>query len=206
MRLTADLVTRIGAVITILVAVYGAYQKGKSDESERAIDDRRTRVEESRERVERYKFALATLTGLRGKDSTDRGISLAIARLALTDSEAGDLFRGLAASPDSSLSQLGHAGASQQEVLSLRDTATAARLERQGYEQIAKGEFADAAASFEGAERAFPTYHQAYELGRFLRRTRGLPSDSIRARVLRDYSRYARPAERGALSGQTVQP
>jgi predicted negative regulator of RcsB-dependent stress response len=198
----SGMLSSIGAVVTLVLTVWNAHTKNQIDEASRQIEDRRTRVEESKERVERYKFVLSTLDHIATRDSTDRLVALSIARLALDPTEAADLFDRLAVSHDSSLRQLGRQGAAQEQAAAQRNPTEAARLERAGYSALINGDVRAAADSFARADQLYPTYHQVFELSRYLRRQAKLPAPPlsvIATQVLDSLSKYATEDERRGL-------
>ncbi|MEK7727543.1 MAG: hypothetical protein AAB354_03975, partial [candidate division KSB1 bacterium] len=68
-------------------------------------------VEESKERVERYKWVLSLLPGLTEKqDEAKRNFTVALVRLALTQEEAEQLFAGLQVSANQELQAVGQSG------------------------------------------------------------------------------------------------
>lgn len=192
----------IGAAITLVLTLWNTHTKNQIDATSQQIEDRRTRVEESKERVERYKFVLTTLDHIATRDSTDRLVALSIARLALDPTEAADLFDRLVVSQDSSLRQLGRQGAAQEQAAAQRSPTAAARLERAGYQALVGGNVRAAADSFSLADQLYPTYHQTYELSRYLRRQSQVPKPQlslITAHVLDSLSRYATADEKRSL-------
>jgi hypothetical protein len=81
----------------------------------------------------------------------------------------------------------------QQELASIRsdttikkvDFSAASQLERQGFEQLLSRDFLDARQSFEAAERAYPEFHQVYEIAQLLRREQSrLGNPEVQRRVL----------------------
>lgn len=66
------------------------------------------------------------------------------------------------------------------------DFSLASEREREGFKALLDGDVERSIAAFEAAERAFPTFHQVYEIGRLLRRHR---SEFDNTRVRRDVLR-----------------
>jgi hypothetical protein len=67
------------------------------------------------------------------------------------------------------------------------------QLERQGFEQLLSRDFLEAQQSFEAAERAYPKFHQVYEIAQLLRREQsrlGEPEvqKQVLTRIISDYS------------------
>ena len=95
----------------------------------------------------------------------------------------------------------------KQELASIRSDATikkvdfgaASQLERQGFEQLLSRDFKDARMSFEAAERAYPEFHQVYEIAQLLRRENYRLSEPVvqkrvLTRIISDYS-WKAPAD-----------
>jgi hypothetical protein len=107
----------IGSLITILLTVWNTHTKSQIDQREEELKaleiqlkERATGVEESKERVDRYKWVLSLFPVLSGKNENERNFTLKIARLALTKDEAEQLFTGLQASSDTALRSIGQNG------------------------------------------------------------------------------------------------
>lgn len=107
----------IGSLITITLTIWNTHTKSEIDkreanlqELEISLKERTTGVEESRERVERYKWVLSVLPALSEPDETKKNFTLGLVRLALTKVEAEQLFAGLQTSPDKELQSLGQSG------------------------------------------------------------------------------------------------
>ena len=86
----------------------------------------------------------------------------------------------------------------QQQLASIRSDskpnyAAAVKLERQGFERLLERDFSGARRAFEAVERAYPSFHQAYEIARLLRLEQSqLERPEVQIRVLEkivnDYS------------------
>lgn len=107
----------IGSVITILLTVWNAYTKNLIDERERNLSDlemklkeRATGLDESRERVDRYKWVLSLFPSLDDTNERRRNFTISLMRLALTKDEAQQLFAGLQTSTDKTLQSVGQSG------------------------------------------------------------------------------------------------
>lgn len=103
-----------GSFVTIILTVWNTHTKTQIDKREedlKALEiklmERTTGIEESKERVDRYKWVLSLFPSLNGIDEKERNFTLNLARLALTKEEAEQLFAGLQASSDTALRSLG---------------------------------------------------------------------------------------------------
>jgi hypothetical protein len=74
------------------------------------LQQRSTGIEESKERVERYKWVLTLLPSLTDKDESKKNFTVALVRLALTNSEAEQLFSGLQLSANQDVRQAAQEG------------------------------------------------------------------------------------------------
>jgi hypothetical protein len=77
---------------------------------ELTLKERSTGVEESKERVERYKWVISLFPNLNGNDNKEKTFTVNLIRLALTKDEAQQLFSGLQSSADTTLQSLGQKG------------------------------------------------------------------------------------------------
>jgi len=107
----------LGSVITILLTAWNTQTKNAIDKRgeelkvlEVKLKERSTGIEESKERVERYKWVLSLLPSLTEKDETKRNFTLSLVRMALTKDEAEQLFAGLQQSPNQELKQVAQQG------------------------------------------------------------------------------------------------
>jgi hypothetical protein len=107
----------IGSLITIVLTIWNTHTKSQIDKREAELKnlemnlkERATGIEESKERVDRYKWVLSLFPALDGKDAKQKNFTLNIARLALTKDEAEQLFAGLQSSSDTALQSIGQAG------------------------------------------------------------------------------------------------
>jgi len=100
----------VTSVITVALTVYTAYNKSKIDLLEDKLKERTTTIEESREKVERYKWVFSLYNDLTDTDARKSKFTGALITLALTDSESTKLFSGLQASSDKVLQNLGKNG------------------------------------------------------------------------------------------------
>jgi hypothetical protein len=104
-------------VITIVLTLWNAHTKSQIDQREEdlkalevRLKERSTGIEESKERVERYKWVWSLLPSLTEKDSTKRNFTVSLVRLALTKDEAEQLFAGLQLSASPELRQAAQQG------------------------------------------------------------------------------------------------
>jgi len=118
----------IGSIVTILLTIWNAHTKSLIDEKEQylkalevSLKERVTKIEESKERVDRYKWVLSLFPALNDEDEKKRNFTLSLTRLALTEDEAAKLFANLQASPSKELQLVGQNGyaAIQNEVIAL---------------------------------------------------------------------------------------
>lgn len=107
----------IGTVTTLVLTVWNANTKMEIDRREAELKsleimlkERSTGVEESKERVERYKWVFSLFPNLNGDDPQEKNFAINLIRLALTQKEAQQLFSGLQASSDTTLQSLGENG------------------------------------------------------------------------------------------------
>lgn len=107
----------IGSVITITLTIWNTHTKSEIDKREESLKElevklkeRTTGLEESRERVDRYKWVLSLFNDLNEKDEKKKNFTIGLVRLALTPGEAEQLFAGLQTSSDKELQSLGQSG------------------------------------------------------------------------------------------------
>ncbi|MCX6306992.1 MAG: hypothetical protein NT040_18670 [Bacteroidetes bacterium] len=106
-----------GSVLTICLTAWNANTKMHIDEREAELKslelklkERSAGVEESKERVERYKWVISLFPNLNGSDNKEKNFTINLIRLALTEDEAKQLFTGLQASSDTTMQSLGQKG------------------------------------------------------------------------------------------------
>ncbi len=107
----------LGSIITLSLTVWNTHTKTQIDKREEdlkaleiTLKERSTGVEESKERVERYKWVLSLFPTLNSSDEKEIKFTLNLIRLALTKEEAEQLFTGLQTSSDTTLQSLGQNG------------------------------------------------------------------------------------------------
>jgi hypothetical protein len=107
----------IGSLITITLTVWNTHTKSEIDKREEGLKElevrlkeRTTGLEESREKVDRYKWVLSLFNDLNEKDEKKKNFTIGLVRLALTPGEAEQLFAGLQTSSDKELQSLGQSG------------------------------------------------------------------------------------------------
>lgn len=103
-----------GSLVTVVLTGWNAYTKTQIDQREAALKslelslkERSAGLEESRERVERYKWVLGLFPDLVNTDERKRNFTVNLIRLALTKDEAAQMFTGLQASSDTGLRSIG---------------------------------------------------------------------------------------------------
>jgi len=107
----------LGSLVTISLTIWNTRiqaEIGKREESlkelELRLKERTTGLEESRERVDRYKWVLGLFPDLNEGEEKKKNFTISLIRLALTKDEAEQLFAGLQTSSDKSLQSLGQSG------------------------------------------------------------------------------------------------
>jgi hypothetical protein len=107
----------IGTVVTLVLTIWNANTKMKIDQREEnlkslevELKERSTNVEESKERVDRYKWVFSLYPNLNVKDDKEKNFTINLIRLALTKEEAQQLFTGFQSSSDTTLQSLGNKG------------------------------------------------------------------------------------------------
>lgn len=193
----------VSTVITIGLTIFNTYTKTqidiadqslkqKSQEIEAKIKEQTANIEESKEKTSRYTFVKSLFPDLIGNDSKKQAITINLIRLTLTESEAERLFTGFQNSSDRQLKKAGNEGLA---VIKNEKSAVqiATEKEREGFMHLHDGRFDDALSSFEAAEKAFPTYHNVYEIASLLRKERNNFSNleaqkKILRRIIDEYS------------------
>jgi hypothetical protein len=102
----------ITSIITVALTIYTAYNKAKIDSLEDKLKERSATVEESREKVDRYKWVFSLYNDLTDTDKRRSKFAGSLITLALTDTESKKLFSGLQTSSDKVLQNLGKNGLS----------------------------------------------------------------------------------------------
>ncbi len=92
------LMTPLLTIATICLGWLANRTEARLKEAELRLKERASVVEESRERVERYKWVFSLLPSLSDQDPARRQFTVALARLALSPDEASQLFAALEAS------------------------------------------------------------------------------------------------------------
>ena len=108
----------IGSVITLGLTIWNTHTKSEIDRREEdlkgleiKLKERVTGVEESKERVDRYKWVLSLFPTLTGRENEkEKNFTINLIRLALTKEEAEQLFTGLQASSDTTWQSVGQTG------------------------------------------------------------------------------------------------
>jgi hypothetical protein len=107
----------LGSLVTISLTIWNTRiqaEIGRREESlkelELRLKERTTGLEESRERVDRYKWVLSLFPDLNETDQKKKNFTISLIRLALTKEEAEQLFAGLQTSSDKALQSLGQSG------------------------------------------------------------------------------------------------
>jgi hypothetical protein len=107
----------ISAIVTISLTIWNAHTKSQIDqreadlkELEAALRARTINIEESKERVDRYKWVLSLFPDLNEADKKKNNFTISLLRLALTRDEAEQLFSSLQTSSDKELQSVGQRG------------------------------------------------------------------------------------------------
>jgi hypothetical protein len=103
-------IATLGSLLTIALTIWNARTKNDIDQLEVQLRTRTAAMEESKEKVERYKWVLSLLPSLTEKDEVKREFTRALVRLSLTKEEAGQLFSGLQLSSNHELREVGLKG------------------------------------------------------------------------------------------------
>jgi hypothetical protein len=193
----------VSSVITIVLTILNTYTKLQIDaadqrlkeraqEIEAKFKERTTNIEESKEKTSRYTFVKTLFQDLESNDSKKQALTINLIRLTLTEDEAERLFTGFTNSQNQTLQKVGNAGIAviQKEKSSAQ---LSAEKEREGFSYLRDGKFDNALTSFETAERAFPIYHNVYEIASLLRKEKTNFSSpeirkSILIRIINEYS------------------
>lgn len=110
MRRATGWVGIFGSIVTIALTVWNAHTKSQIDDVEIKLRARLAEIEESKERVDRYKWILSLFPELTDKDPIKRGFTVSLTMLALTESEATRLFASLQTSSIPELQLAGRSG------------------------------------------------------------------------------------------------
>jgi hypothetical protein len=112
-----------GSLLTVVLTAWNAYTKTQIDQREASLRDLELRlkersagIEESRERVDRYKWVLGLFPDLTATDERRRNFTVSLIRLALTPDEATQMFTGLQTSSDTALRSLGQSAITAIEI------------------------------------------------------------------------------------------
>jgi hypothetical protein len=100
----------ITSVITIILTIYTTSNKVRLDQLETDFKDRSTKIEESKERVERYKWVYSLYSDLNNTDKRKKNFTVGLITLALNDAESKKLFSALQTSNDTLLQSVGQSG------------------------------------------------------------------------------------------------
>jgi len=107
----------LGSLVTVGLTIWNTHTKTLIDKREEdlktlevRLKERSTGVEESKERVDRYKWVLSLFPTLNSKDKNEKNFTISLIRLALTKDEAEQLFTGLQTSTDTTLQSVGQSG------------------------------------------------------------------------------------------------
>jgi len=113
----------ITSIITIILTIYTTSNKVRLDQLETDFKDRSTKVEESKERVERYKWVYSLYNDLNDVDKRKKNFTVGLITLALTDAESKKLFSALQTSGDTLLQSVGQSGLKALKAIGNEDIA-----------------------------------------------------------------------------------
>jgi len=113
----------VTSVITIVLTIYTTSNKVRLDQLETDFKDRSTKVEESKERVERYKWVYSLYNDLNDVDKRKKNFTVGLITLALTDAESKKLFSALQTSGDTVLQSVGQSGLKALKAIGNEDIA-----------------------------------------------------------------------------------
>jgi tetratricopeptide (TPR) repeat protein len=182
----------VSSAVTVVLTIYNAQLNQKIQETELQLKqvetDLKRRAQDLdvlKEKTSRYQFVNQLLPDLLKKDKAQVTLTTNLITLALTDEEARKLFDGLQASREKDVQEVGRLGSAS--LASQRDTLRSAQAhEAAAFEALVRGDYKTALSEFEEAERVYPTFHQAYEIARLLRRNLSSISEpAIRKSVLK---------------------
>jgi hypothetical protein len=100
----------LGSLVTITLTVWNAHTKNEIDAIDIRLKERTTSLEESRARIEVYKWVQTLLPNLDDKDPTRKILTVNMVNLALSKDDAKKLFAGLQASDNADLRLAGQNG------------------------------------------------------------------------------------------------
>lgn len=100
----------ITSVVTIILTVYTTSNKVRLDRLENDFKERATKIEESKERVERYKWVHDLYIDLNDNDKRKKNFTVGLITLALDANESKRLFSALQTSNDTVLQSVGQSG------------------------------------------------------------------------------------------------
>jgi hypothetical protein len=107
----------VSAIVTICLTIWNAHTKSQIDQREADLKDletalkaRTVNIEESKEKVDRYKWVLSLFPDLNENDKKKSNFTISLIRLALTRDEAEQLFASLQTSSDKALQSVGQNG------------------------------------------------------------------------------------------------
>jgi hypothetical protein len=166
------------SVLTIALTVFNTYTKARIDAADEQLKQRTAdldikirqqtaELDQSRDRTARYAFVHTLFAELAG-DPKKQELTVNLIRLSLSDEEAERLFQGFSIADDKSIQKAGSTGIAL-ITRAKNNLDEAAEKERDGFQALIDGNYSKAASAFEASEKAYPTYHWVYELGRLLK-------------------------------------
>ncbi len=99
----------------------------------------------------------------------------------------------------------------EQRAAALSSYEIAISEERKGFQNLIDGQYEDAIRAFEAAEKAYPRFHQVYEIGRLLKKNRArLDDPEVRREIFRqiisDMSWKAPSGQLERMKQETIDP
>lgn len=101
----------VSALITVGLTVVNAYWSNQIKDRQADLEEQRIELEQGRERLERFSFVESLLEDLVSDVEPARSLKINLVNLALTTSEAENLWQGLQVSEDETVSSIGTSGA-----------------------------------------------------------------------------------------------
>ncbi|SDF63480.1 hypothetical protein SAMN05216464_12245 [Mucilaginibacter pineti] len=129
----------ITSITTIVLTIYTTSNKVRLDQLETDFKDRSAKVEESKERVERYKWVYSLYSDLNNTDVRKKNFTVGLITLALNDQESKKLFSALQTSNDTLLQGVGQSGLKALKAIANNDIAVlVSKIDTSNYNERVK--------------------------------------------------------------------
>lgn len=193
----------ISSIVTIGLTFYNATLNAKIQQTElqlkqveSEIRKKTQELEERKERTARYEFVNKLLPDVLKKQKAQVILTTNLISLALTEDEARKLFDGFQLSQDESIQEVGKIGSENLDKQRERLRSALAH-EAAAFEALIAGDYQKALFEFEATEAVYPTFHQAYEISRYLRQNLNMMNESktrtaVFRRIVTEYN-YGAP-------------